>query len=206
MTFLSTALSNRPWAAGGLQPVRRCVLALWLLLPGLPAVAAPDDGGALSYGPALLPVAATLALKAGGVESASSWRRLGVDAVASLALSCGTAYALKRAVRERRPDGADRHAFPSGHATLAFAGAAVLDREFRHASPWVSVAGYALAAGVAVERVTSRRHRWHDVATGAALGVGGTWLGYWLGDKLTGEHSRWQLHVGANELTLNLEL
>ena len=153
-----------------------------------------------------VPLASVLTLKACGVESASSWKRLLVNTAASYALSCGVTYGLKHAVTERRPDYTDRHSFPSGHATAVFAGATILDKEFRRVSPWISVAGYAVATGVAVDRVARNRHAWHDVAAGAAIGVGGTILGYWIGDKLTGERSRYHVGIGAERLAMRVEL
>ncbi len=153
-----------------------------------------------------VPVASVYALKTCGVESASSWKRLAVNTAASYVLACGTTWVLKQAVRERRPDGTDRRAFPSGHATVAFAGAAILDKEYRHVSPWISVGGYAVATAVAVDRVVRNRHQWHDVVAGAAIGVGGTWLGYWLGDKITGQDSRYRVSVDGNAVTLAVRL
>ncbi len=153
-----------------------------------------------------VPVASAYALKACGVENASSWKRLVVNTAASYVLACGTTWALKQAIRERRPDGTDNRAFPSGHATVAFAGAAILDKEFRHVSPWISVGGYALAAGVAVDRIVRNRHEWQDVAAGAAIGVGGTWLGYWLGDKITGESNRYRVAFDGNSVSLAIRL
>ncbi len=153
-----------------------------------------------------VPVASAYALKACGVESASSWKRLAVNTATSYVLACGTTWALKQAIHERRPDGTDNHAFPSGHATVAFAGAAILDKEFRHLSPWISVGGYALATGVAVDRLVRNRHEWQDVAAGAAIGVGGTWLGYWLGDKITGESSRYRVAFDGNSVSLAIRL
>ena len=149
-----------------------------------------------------VPVASVVVMKAAGVESASSWKRLAVNSGLSLVLSSGTTWVLKHSISERRPDWTDRHAFPSGHATIAFAGATILDKEYRHLSPWISVAGYAVATGVAVDRVVRNRHQWHDVAAGAAIGVGGTILGYWLGDKITGERSRYSVGIGADGVAL----
>lgn len=153
-----------------------------------------------------VPVASAYALKAFGVESASSWHRLAVNTATSYVLACGTAWALKHAIREHRPDDTDNRAFPSGHTTVAFAGAAILDKEFRHVSPWISVAGYAVATGVAIDRLTRNRHEWQDVVAGAAIGVGGTCLGYWLGDKLTGEDSRYRVGIGGNSLSLAIRI
>lgn len=150
------------------------------------------------------PLAAAVTLKACGVQSASSWTRFAVNSAASCALSLGTTWALKHAIHERRPDWTDRRSFPSGHATLAFAGATILHKEFHQVSPWISVAGYAVATGVAIDRVARNRHEWQDVAAGAAIGVGGTLLGYWIGDKITGQHSQYALSVAPTGLDLTL--
>lgn len=153
-----------------------------------------------------VPVASTYALKVSGVRSASSWKRLAVNSTLAYALSSGVTWGLKCAVRERRPDWTDRRSFPSGHTSAAFAGATILDKEYRHVSPWISVAGYAVATGVAVDRVARHRHHWHDVVAGASIGVGGTLLGYWIGDKLTGEGCRYGVGVGAEGVALVIHL
>lgn len=151
-----------------------------------------------------VPLASAFALKAAGAESASSWRRLTVNTAVSVGLTCGATLALKHAVRDTRPDGTDNNAFPSGHTAVAFAGAVVLDKEYRHLSPWISVAGYAVATATAIDRVRRNRHHWHDVAAGAALGIAATEACYWLGDKLTGERSRW--HVGTDGTALCVQI
>lgn len=197
--------SRRPSARQRL--LRLACLVAWLWMALAPARAQKTYHG---DGPdnwlRFVPVASAYALKACGVESASSWKRLAVNTAASYVLACGTTWALKQAIHERRPDGTDNHAFPSGHATVAFAGAAILDKEFRHVSPWISVGGYAVATGVAVDRLVRNRHEWQDVAAGAAIGVGGTWLGYWLGDKITGESSRYRVAFGGNSVSLAIHL
>ncbi|CCX64779.1 putative uncharacterized protein [Prevotella sp. CAG:1058] len=121
----------------------------------------------------LVPAVSVFALKAAGVESQSSWKRLVVNSAASFAIDVAVTYGLKYSIKSTRPDGTDRHSFPSGHASVAFCGAAILDKEFRKVSPWISVAGYAVATATAVDRVARNRHHWGDVAAGAAIGV--TW-------------------------------
>lgn len=166
----------------------------------------PYHGDGMDNWLRFVPLGSAVVLKAAGVESASSWKRFAVNAGLSCVLTTGTTWALKHGVSERRPDWTDRRSFPSGHASIAFAGATILDKEFRHVSPWISVAGYAVATGVAIDRVARNRHHWHDVAAGAAVGIGGTMLGYWLGDKLTGERSRYSVGVGADGVTVSINL
>ena len=138
----------------------------------------PDD--VLQY----VPYASVLALKVCGVESRHDWPRLAVATVGSWVLSAGVAYTLKHTVREWRPDHTDRRSMPSGHATFAFAGATVLHHEYGHLSPWISVAGYGVAALTAADRVRRDRHHWYDVCAGAAIGVLSTEATYWLCGKL----------------------
>jgi len=57
---------------------------------------------------------------------------------------------------------------PSGHTTVAFASATVLQRHFG----WkVGVPAYAVATYVAASRVEQKHHYLSDVAFGAALGI-----------------------------------
>lgn len=139
-----------------------------------------DD--ALQY----LPTAAVFGLKMVGVEGESSWTRRLTVSITSFALNAGVTYALKHTVHEMRPDGTDNHSFPSGHTAIAFCGATTLMHEYRKVSPWIGVAGYAVATGVAVDRVRRNRHHWYDVAAGAVIGCASAEAGYWIGDKILG--------------------
>ena len=87
-------------------------------------------------------------------------------------------------VKEERPDHSDNKSFPSGHATMAFAAARSLDKEFRRDCIWVPIVGYAAATAIGVERVVNDRHHWYDVVAGAAIGVGSAELTWWVSDKL----------------------
>jgi membrane-associated phospholipid phosphatase len=67
-----------------------------------------------------------------------------------------------------RPDGSDQRSFPSGHTSVTFASATVLQRELG----WkVGVPAYAVAAYVATARIEKKKHYLSDVAMGAAIGV-----------------------------------
>ena len=127
-----------------------------------------------------VPLASVFALKACGVESRSNWQYLVLNAGLSTAVTAASAYLMKHTVHDMRPDGTDNHALPSGHAALVFSGAHVLHKEYWNTSPWISVAGYAVAGLTAADRVRRNRHDWADVGAGAALGILSTELSYLL--------------------------
>ena len=79
-----------------------------------------------------------------------------------------TTYALKQMVSKERPNGEDDDAFPSGHATSAFASAAYLQKRY---GKQYGIPAYALATYVAYSRVDNDHHQWGDVAAGAAVGI-----------------------------------
>lgn len=152
------------------------------------------------------PIAAVYVMKAAGVEGAGSWKRLIVNSAASFAITTGVTWSLKHAVDDTRPDLTDDDAFPSGHSAYAFAGATVLHKEYGRVSPWISVAGYAVATATAVDRVCRNRHNWDDVVVGAAIGILSTEVGYWIGDKITGERSRYSVGVTTSGVSLAINL
>jgi membrane-associated phospholipid phosphatase len=92
---------------------------------------------------------------------------LGVDLLRAQIVTQVLTYGLKVAVRRDRPDGSG-YSFPSGHASVTFASATVLQRHlgWRAALPTYSVASY-----VAISRLHENRHFLSDVTFGAALGI-----------------------------------
>ncbi|MBR5060540.1 MAG: phosphatase PAP2 family protein, partial [Prevotella sp.] len=125
-----------------------------------------------------------LSLRLAGVESNIPLKEalLG-KCITSLTVG-GTAYILKHSIHEWRPDHSDRRSFPSGHAAIVFAGATSLHKEYGKRNAWISVGGYALATFVAIDRVAKDRHHWYDVTAGAAIGVAGTEVSYYLAHHL----------------------
>ncbi len=124
-----------------------------------------------------------------GLAPASSstrhnWPRFAVNTIASVGVSYVAKTALKKIIKEERPDHSDNQSFPSGHAAMAFAAARSIDKEFRKESIWIPIAGYAAATAIGVERVVSDRHHWYDVVAGAGLGLGAAELTWWLSDKV----------------------
>jgi membrane-associated phospholipid phosphatase len=93
--------------------------------------------------------------------------RLGADLVQAQVLAQGLSFAIKSAANRTRPDG-NRYSFPSGHTTVSFASATILQRHFG----WkVGIPAYAVASYVAASRVQMKRHYVSDVTFGAALGI-----------------------------------
>lgn len=120
------------------------------------------------------------ALSVGG----HNWPRFIANTGASVVVAYGVKTVLKKVVNEERPDHSDNKSFPSGHASMAFAAARSIDKEFRKDCIWIPIAGYAAATAIGIERVISDRHHWYDVAAGAAIGIGSAEFTWWLSDKL----------------------
>jgi membrane-associated phospholipid phosphatase len=92
---------------------------------------------------------------------------LGADLVQAQLTAQVFTIGLKQATRRTRPAGSGL-SFPSGHTTMAFASATVLQRHFG----WkAGIPAYAVASYVAASRVQTQRHYLSDVAFGAALGI-----------------------------------
>ena len=135
-----------------------------------------------------------------------NWPRFAVNTIASVGVAYGVKTALKSMVKEERPDHSDNQSFPSGHATMAFAAARSIDKEFRSESIWIPIAGYAAATAVGVERVASDRHHWYDVVAGAALGVCSAELTWWLSDKLFPENKNVFIGLSGNAIEARIQI
>lgn len=93
--------------------------------------------------------------------------QVGSDLLRAQILSQALTASIKMSVRRTRPDGTS-YSFPSGHASVTFASATVLQRNFG----WkVGVPAYGVATYVAASRIQDKRHFLSDVAFGAAIGI-----------------------------------
>lgn len=125
-----------------------------------------DLGG--MFGAGETAVAATgLIWAAGQLTQREGLRAASNDLAATFLATSAYTWALKSTVRKQRPSGGD-FSFPSGHTSVAFATATVLDRHFGRR---VGLAAYGLAVLTAGARMEDRRHYFSDVACGAALGL-----------------------------------
>lgn len=93
---------------------------------------------------------------------------VGMDLIRAQLLSETLVEPLKFATHRQRPDDSNHQSFPSGHASVTFAGATVLERHLGWRKSWL---GYAIATYVAASRLHDNRHYLSDVAFGAAVGT-----------------------------------
>ena len=138
------------------------------------------------YGLALSPLAATWMMKACGVKSRSTTRRMLTANGFAVGITVGLSQILRYSITETRPDGSDTHSLPSMHASLAYMGATILSREYGHISPWITIGGYATATGTQMLRIKHNAHWMNDIFMGAGIGVVSTQLAYFLTDKIIG--------------------
>lgn len=80
-------------------------------------------------------------------------------------------FALKNITKIERPNGQDNKSWPSGHTSEAFLAATIVNREFRHKSPWIGVGAYGLAGTVGLFRMLNNKHWLSDVVAGAGIGI-----------------------------------
>jgi membrane-associated phospholipid phosphatase len=126
-----------------------------------------DPGKIIGYG-AVQIGAATLTYTWGKVGRQPKVVHLGVDLLRAQIVAQTITFGMKYSIRRERPDGSSGFAFPSGHASVTFASATVLQRHlgWRAALPTYSVASY-----VAASRMHENRHFLSDVIFGAAVGI-----------------------------------
>jgi PAP2 superfamily protein len=93
---------------------------------------------------------------------------LGMDLLRAHVLDGVLTAGLKFATHRERPDGSNSQSFPSGHASVTFATATVIER---HLGWKYSALGYAIASYVAASRLHDNRHYLSDVVFGAAVGT-----------------------------------
>lgn len=118
-------------------------------------------GGRFQMGGAL----ATYAI--GRVTRSPKVTLVGADLLQAQILSQALTTAVKVSARRTRPDGA-QYSFPSGHTSVTFASATVLQRDLG----WKSgIPAYGVATYVAAFRINEKRHFFSDVAFGAAIGI-----------------------------------
>jgi membrane-associated phospholipid phosphatase len=104
----------------------------------------------------------------GRIRQQPTVSHMGMDLLQAQMMSEIIVQPLKLATRRQRPDLSNRQSFPSGHASVTFAAATVIER---HLGWRKSVLGYSIASYVAASRLHDNRHHLSDVIFGAAVGT-----------------------------------
>jgi len=104
-------------------------------------------------------------------ESTHRLTHIGFDLMRTQIVAQAIVHGIKYSVQRDRPTG-ECCAFPSGHATSAFAAASVLERHFGYRGSWPALV---VASYVATSRLVDNRHFLSDVIFGAALGEAVGW-------------------------------
>jgi membrane-associated phospholipid phosphatase len=104
---------------------------------------------------------------------------LGFDLLRANLVTQALTYGVKYAVQRDRPTG-ECCSFPSGHASVAFATASVIERHFGYRGAWPT---YVIASYIGASRLFENRHYLTDVMFGAALGIASGWT-------VVGRHGR----------------
>jgi membrane-associated phospholipid phosphatase len=103
----------------------------------------------------------------GRISGHSRTAQIGADLIRANVMTQAMTASIKLSVGRTRPDGTE-FSFPSGHSSVSFATATVLQRNLG----WkVGAPAYAFATYVAASRVQDKRHFLSDVTFGAALGI-----------------------------------
>lgn len=125
-----------------------------------------------------VPIAQMYAADALGIQAKNHWFDQTKYLFISNVVATGISELLKSMITKTRPNGSDAHSFPSGHTTIAFTNAAVLQNEFEETAPVFAYSGYAFAATTGVFRMLNNKHYLSDVLVGAGIGILVTQLVY----------------------------
>jgi membrane-associated phospholipid phosphatase len=118
-----------------------------------------------------VPLYAVYGLNLVGVKGKHNFVNRTLIYAISNTLMSTTVVAIKQATNVQRPDESNHSSFPSLHTARAFCAATFMHEEFKHRSPWYSVAGYSVATATGVMRMLNDEHWKSDVFVGAGIGI-----------------------------------
>lgn len=134
-----------------------------------------------------VPLVACYTMKAAGVPSRSQWGRMVGTHVVATGMMMAITRPMKIGINSPRPNSSNTESLPSGHTATAFMMASMLDHEYGHISPWISVGGYTVATATGLGRILHNRHWVSDVLFGAGVGLMSTELAYLASDLVLGK-------------------
>jgi membrane-associated phospholipid phosphatase len=157
----------KPLVAGGAATAVGALfddeVADWIADPEHAFGTSLEDGAA----PAAVGAAVLVLFASGRVVDGARYRAMSYDLMHAFLINAGYTTLMKEVVHRERPNGDDNLSFPSGHASNAFALAAVAERHYG----WkAGLPAYAIASAVAVSRLQRNKHYLSDVMAGATLG------------------------------------
>ncbi len=164
ITYGLISLENKP-----LQQFDRYVSGSMLNKPSFSNV---DDY--LRYAP----IGAVYGLSAIHVKSKNSFADRTILLLISTAITSGSVTLTKQWSRRLRPDGSNKHSFPSGHTGTAFMSAEFMHQEYGDQSVWYSIGGYTAASFTGAIRLFRHAHWFSDVVAAAGFGILSTKLAY----------------------------
>src|SRR5262245_19040105 len=130
-----------------------------------------QSGVQIGAGVGLWAVGRYVVAPAADESKTNKYSELGFDLIRAQILSEALVHAIKPAVGSTRPND-ECCAFPSGHASTAFAAAAVLERHFGYRASWPALAA---TTYIGTSRLIDNRHWLSDVMFGAGLGTAAGW-------------------------------
>jgi membrane-associated phospholipid phosphatase len=162
--------TNAAWLAGGGLAALSAHPADGPLARRMPASQHLDDflgpGGPLGSAAVQLGMGAGVYL-IGRVSNSGCASSVGADLLRAQIVAQALTLGLQYSIRRERPDQGSGFSFPSGHTSVTFATATVLQQ-----FGWkAGLPAYALASYVAAQRVEVNRHYLSDVIFGGAVGI-----------------------------------
>lgn len=124
-----------------------------------------------------VPLGALLLLEPAGVPARHDLSSRVMEGVTGVLVAEVVVQTTKRIVKRERPDGSDRHSWPSGHTAIAFVGAELCRQEYGNG---YGAAAYGVAALTGWLRLRADRHWFTDVAGGAGIGILSAQAARWL--------------------------
>lgn len=130
------------------------------------------------------PAAVMLGMKIAGIKGRSTWGRMWTSDAFSVLIMAAAVNTIKYQAKVRRPDGSNRHSFPSGHTATAFMTATMLAKEYGNKSYWYCIGAYTVATTTGLMRMANNKHWLSDVLAGAGIGILSTEFGYYIADLI----------------------
>lgn len=135
------------------------------------------------------------------------WGRAATTFAISSGLKLVVDHSLKHAVGEMRPDGSDKHSFPSRHSSWAYGLAGFVTYNLAPYSPWWGVGAHFAANCVGMQRVMARCHFPHDVMAGVGIAAATSAVSQLVGNWIFGYKNPfpcWKYSVNAISQSLTV--